>query len=925
MEKNIMKLTKSVLALLISSALISGCSDDDDDEEIIVPDGEAFVRVVHASPDAPNVNVYVDDAQVLADVSYQQASAFLALPEGTYDIRVEAIVPGGNVDVFQGDVSVDALLQYNIVAVGYAAGLLEPTALDSTTFQPVIVPRDGIYDETMLRLQVLHGAPDVGLVGVHVTGPDDELSDATELTELDYGDFTMDPVMVAPAVYRVRLTDPDDASVVAYDSGPLDLSAGGDLFITATSNTGAGAAPVNLLVMDGTADENGNDAGVVADANLAAEVRITHAINNVGGVDVWVNGTAPEMGSPLYNLMFPSTTPMEGYLELPAASYDFDVALTGTMDVAISAEDVMLAGGSRYNVFAIPQGPGDVNPALWPIVIDDRAVATESKLRVLHISPEAGNVDIYLSADDMIDADDTVLADIPYLGDSGNISVVPGMYYLMVTPTGDMDTIALGPLALDLMAGKVYTAAAVTDPMNETGVAIEGIDVGLIGLDDLMIAPGDPLVRVSHASPDAPAVNVLVDGAVALEGVDYKVASGLIELPAGAHTVQIDALDADGDFLATVLPETSLDLMAGYTYNVSAIGYAAELGMETATAFAPSIVASPTRALAADKVRVQILHGAPNAPQVDIHVTAPDATLSADTVLTTLAFAEYTMSPVTVPTGDYQIRITPADDLTVVYDSGTLALAGGSDLFITAIQNTDAGDKLVALEVLDGSVDEEGNDAAIVYDKDTGADVNVIHTVAAAPLVDVYVDDALAVDDFAFQATTGYVPLAAGMHTLDVTASDAADNSMPVITADVDLMASYSYSVLAIGDGSDEKPLALWPLVDMPRSIATEAMLRFAHAATAAPLVDIYLSADATLDAGDALLVEDLDYMETASLSVNADTGGYVFVAVADTSTPAIGPIMIQADLGGVYTVVAIDDGMSGFTVIDVDGIAVPE
>jgi hypothetical protein len=387
--------------------------------------------------------------------------------------------------------------------------------------------------------------------------------------------------------------------------------------------------------------------------------------------------------------------------------------------------------------------------------------------------------------------------------------------------------------------------------------------------------------------------------------------------------VQIDALDADGDFLATVLPETELQLMAGYTYNVSALGYAAELGMDSATAFAPNIVVSPTRALASDKVRVQILHAAPNAPEVDIHVTAPGEALSADTVLTTLAFAQSTMNPITAPAGDYQIRITPKDDLTVVYDSGALALAGGSDLFISAIENTDAGDKLVALQVLDGSVDEAGNDAAIIYDQNTGADVNVIHTVAAAPLVDVYLDDGLALDDFAFMAATGYLSVDAGMHTLDVTASDAADNSMPVISAEVDLVAGQSYSVLAIGNGS-EKPLALWPLLDMPRSIATEAMIRFVHAATAAPLVDIYLSNDATLDSGDALLVADLDYMQSASLTVNGAISGYVFVAVADTLTAAIGPLMIQADLGNVYTVVAIDDGTSGFSVIDVDGIAAP-
>jgi Domain of unknown function (DUF4397) len=37
-------------------------------------------------------------------------------------------------------------------------------------------------------------------------------------------------------------------------------------------------------------------------------------------------------------------------------------------------------------------------------------------------------------------------------------------------------------------------------------------------------------LRVTHASADAPAVNVYVDGNAALEGVEFKQSSGLLEL-----------------------------------------------------------------------------------------------------------------------------------------------------------------------------------------------------------------------------------------------------------------------------------------------------------------------------------------------------------------------------------------------------------
>ena len=48
-----------------------------------------------------------------------------------------------------------------------------------------------------------------------------------------------------------------------------------------------------------------------------------------------------------------------------------------------------------------------------------------------------------------------------------------------------------------------------------------------------------------HASPDAPAVNVLVDGAETLAGVDYKAASAELEITEGTHSIQVDGIRFD--------------------------------------------------------------------------------------------------------------------------------------------------------------------------------------------------------------------------------------------------------------------------------------------------------------------------------------------------------------------------------------------
>ncbi|WP_417347373.1 DUF4397 domain-containing protein [Ferrimonas sp.] len=473
-------------AILAASALIlTGC-DDDDDDPVVVPPPEltmSYVRVIHASPDAPKVNVLVDEATVLSEVDYQQASALLALPSGSHRIQVEGILADGTTaTVFDATLTLDPDIEYNITATGLVASLLAGSG--PTPFAPVVVPRNLLTeDATMLRLQVAHAAPAVGNVGVHLTGPDDELSAATELTELDFGEFTETPVMVDTGTYRVRLTDPDDASIVAYDSGALPLTDPADLFIAAVANTQSGAAPVNLLVADNAADDNGNDAAIIQDANLGSGLRATHGISAVGGVDIWVNGSAPEMGSPLYNLTFANTTPAQGYLDLASGDYRIQVALNATTDVVIDIPALTLMPGRAYSATAVIDAMGA--PTLWALEEDLRSIATESRLRVQHGSQSAGNVDIYLSADTTPDEGDIKLSDVPYLAESGILGIPPGTYNLMITPAGDAATIAVGPAALTFEAGMRYTAIAVDDPDNVTGLATPGIDIGVIGLDGL--------------------------------------------------------------------------------------------------------------------------------------------------------------------------------------------------------------------------------------------------------------------------------------------------------------------------------------------------------------------------------------------------------------------------------------------------------
>src|SRR3712207_5457998 len=90
-------------AALVAAIALTGCDDDNS----LAPRSTALVRVVHASPDAPNVDVLVDGAAVLTNVPFRAASDYLALPTGSRNLRVRAsgtwtVVIGQNASVAAG-------------------------------------------------------------------------------------------------------------------------------------------------------------------------------------------------------------------------------------------------------------------------------------------------------------------------------------------------------------------------------------------------------------------------------------------------------------------------------------------------------------------------------------------------------------------------------------------------------------------------------------------------------------------------------------------------------------------------------------------------------------------------------------------------------------------------------------------------------
>jgi hypothetical protein len=191
-------------------------------------------------------------------------------------------------------------------------------------------------------------------------------------------------------------------------------------------------------------------------------------------------------------------------------------------------------------------------------------------------------------------------------------------------------------------------------------------------------------VRVVHASPDAPNVDVLADGSRVLTNVPYTASSGYLPVPAGTRNVRVNPTGS-----STSVINTDLNLIGQTSYTVLATGRVANI--------APLALLDDRSAPTAGNAKVRLVHAAPGAANVDIYVTAPSASLVGETpVLSNVPFraaSDY----LELPAGSYQIRITPTGTQTVAIDTGAVTLNAGAIRTGIALGDPGVGQALTAI------------------------------------------------------------------------------------------------------------------------------------------------------------------------------------------------------------------------------------
>ncbi len=464
----------ALASALAAAFTLAGCSDTDD--TVLAPEtpptgDTAQLRVIHTSPDAPPVNVKLDTMVAISDLDYAESSGYLTVDAGSSDIAVEAIIPGGNADVITvPGFALDADGRYTVLAVNNTA-TIEALVANESAATP---------GSNEVGIAVVHASPAVGSVDVYVTAPGVNVTTVDPTFTFDYKG-QIDAGALPAGAYQIQIT-PTGSKSVAYDSGELDLSpfAGQKLLLLAVSTTNETAqqtSPVKLLAAtDGSSLE-------LYDEDTNAGARVVHLSPDAGtaaGGPVEVFATSSSLPTSPTELIdafsYTNVVPSPGtYVSVPEGDYVFDVAPDGAGigSSVYTSPSLSLDEGAEYTVIAA--GYVLTTPAFGLLATEDenRSIATQASVKVVHAAPLAGLVNVYVTAAGQFSVSDVesglagtpLLADFAFADITEYVAVAPGNYDIRVVAGG---MVAINVEAFDLAAGSVSTV-----------IAREPIDAGL--------------------------------------------------------------------------------------------------------------------------------------------------------------------------------------------------------------------------------------------------------------------------------------------------------------------------------------------------------------------------------------------------------------------------------------------------------------
>lgn len=149
-----MKRTIVKLVSLVALPFVFVACDKDDDDSMSI----SKVMVVHASPNAPNVDVRINNNLALSNVAYPANSNYTELNSGSTNIKISPA--GTTTNVIDGTVTLEANKNYSVFAIDSVSKIKAAVVMDDLT-----TPASG-----KAHVRFFHFAPNAPAVNIAVTG-----------------------------------------------------------------------------------------------------------------------------------------------------------------------------------------------------------------------------------------------------------------------------------------------------------------------------------------------------------------------------------------------------------------------------------------------------------------------------------------------------------------------------------------------------------------------------------------------------------------------------------------------------------------------------------------------------------------------------------------------------------------------------------
>ena len=630
----------------------------------------------------------------------------------------------------------------------------------------------------------------------------------------------------------------------------------------------------------------------------------------VESVDIYVNGDEFLTG-----VDFRTAT---AFTEVPAgAELNIQIAPAGAgIENAVGPFTYTLDEDENYVLVASGVVDTDAYPGVAEFSLEVFAPArTEAEdpstvdVNIHHGSPDAPAVDIFT----IQTGETAAVQDLAYPDFTGYVALSPDNETIGVAGAGgDILVEFSAPLADLNAAGAAITVLASgffdgdnAGDSNSFGLIAVLADGTVLPLDVIEPDPATANLQIIHNSPDpaVSSVDIFVNGDEFITGVDFRAATAFTEVPAGVE-LNIQIAPAGAGINDAVGPFTYTLDEDGY-YVLVASGVVDDVAFPDAAGFSLEVYgAGQTEASDPTMTDINIHHGSPDAPAVDIYLTQ----IEDGAAVSNLAYPEFTGYLSLSPQNEIVGIAGAGGDVLVEFEAplADLGLEGGALVvlasgFFTDYAGDDNGFGLLAVlpdgtTVLLDAVTEDGM-----------ANVQIIHNSPdpAAASVDIFVNGELTLPGVEFRTATPFLELP-GDTPLDIVVSpEDAGIEAGIEFEGVEFTSGWSYYVVATGvldpsafadnpDGVDTG-FFLDVIPNASTTSADEDEFEFIiyHGSPDAPAVDVAAR-------GVAQLADGFSYTDYTEDYINVPAGEYIIdIFAAGGDQPLVSFDADVSTLGG--------------------------